>query len=216
MMLARFSPRLAGAALMAMCVHFAAAQSQPDADKLNDMQRTQQQLLLELKRKLAAMPVYDRQRDGDSADLQDNERKRLEWVAQLAEIERRIHLEKTSRKGYIVPSTHDPAYLAYYKSVRTAIEEKGSKDFPNFDGKPAYGKLKLVITIDHTGAVLATEVAQSSGNPRLDDYSGQVARAAGPFAAFTKAMRQRADQVMIITDFTYAHDEPGPAKPAQP
>ena len=49
----------------------------------------------------------------DLNDLEITMRKTLDDIARVREIERRIHLEETTRKGYIGPSTHDPAYLAY-------------------------------------------------------------------------------------------------------
>ena len=124
---------------------------------------------------------------------------------------------KAAASAPINSTTPDAAYASYYNSVRIAIEQKGTKNFPKAGGKSLYGKLALVLTIDSNGKVLSAEVVESSGNRNLDRYSKKIARTAGPFAPFNQQMRSRADQVMMVFHFNYANDdEPVETKPGKP
>jgi protein TonB len=54
--------------------------------------------------------------------------------------------------------------------------------------------------------VLTTEVVQSSGNPTLDRRSEAIVQSLA-FGGFDTAMRQRADQIVVVSRFRYARDE---------
>jgi protein TonB len=55
--------------------------------------------------------------------------------------------------------------------------------------------------------VLETEVVQTSGNPVLDRRAMVIAKSAGPFGPFNKAMRQQADQILVVSRFKFTRDE---------
>ena len=63
-----------------------------------------------------------------------------------------------------------------------------------------------------TAKYLATEVVQSSGNPTLDRRAEAIARTAGPFGAFSAAMRRQADQILVVSRFKFTRDETLEAK----
>jgi len=63
----------------------------------------------------------------------------------------------------------------------------------------------MVITVNHTGAVLDTEVVQSSGTPTLDRRAQAIVRSLG-FGRFNEAMRRRADQIVVVSRFRFTRD----------
>jgi protein TonB len=129
-------------------------------------------------------------------------------VKVLAEIERRINIENARpKKRYISPATKEAVYALYYDNLRRAIEEKGTENFPQMNGQKLYGELTMIVTINHDGQVLGTEVVQSSGKPALDRRAQAIARSAGPFEPFGKAMRLKADQIAVVSRFKFTRDD---------
>lgn len=164
-------------------------------------------MLAQAKRMLTAMPPADpRQPTSDAAQARENQRKQL--LKMVAEIERRINEENARpKKRYISPSTREEVYAVYYDGLRRKIEDKGTRNFPEVAGRKLYGELTMVVTVNHDGKVLGTEVAQTSGNLSLDRRAMAIARAAGPFGRFSEAMRQRADQIVVVSRFKFTRDE---------
>ena len=87
----------------------------------------------------------------------------------------------------------------YYDAMRRKIEKKGTLNFPQLAGKKLYGELTMTMTVNADGSVLATEVVQSSGNPTLDRWAQSLVQGAGPFDAFSEAMRAKADQIVVVS-----------------
>ena len=65
----------------------------------------------------------------------------------------------------------------------------------------------MVVTVNHNGKVLETEIVESSGNPALDRRAAAIARSAGPFGHFSPAMRRQADQILVVSRFKFTRDE---------
>ncbi|MBW8315913.1 MAG: TonB family protein, partial [Hydrogenophaga sp.] len=134
------------------------------------------------------------------------ERKRRALVKVLAEIEKRINEENARpRKRYISPATREEVYAIYYDELRRKIEDRGTTNFPEAAGRKLYGELTMVITVNHTGTVLDTEVVQTSGNTTLDRRAQAIVRGLG-FGRFNDAMRQRADQIVVVSRFRFTRD----------
>lgn len=177
--------------------------------KIEAMQEQQMLMLSQLKRQLAAMPPPDpKQAANASPEAQAQEDKRRQLTRLLAEIERRINEENARpKKRYISPATREEVYAVYYDGLRRKIEEKGTQNFPEAAGKKLYGELTMIVTVNHDGRVLSTEVAETSGNLTLDRRAQTIARAAGPFGKFSDAMRRRADQIVVVSRFKFTRDE---------
>lgn len=175
--------------------------------KIETLQEQQMLMLAQAKRMLTAMPPADpRQPTTEAAQARENQRKQL--LKMVAEIERRINEENARpKKRYISPSTREEVYAIYYDGLRRKIEDKGTRNFPEVAGRKLYGELTMVVTVNHDGKVLATEVAQTSGNLSLDRRAMAIARAAGPFGHFSEAMRRRADQIVVVSRFKFTRDE---------
>jgi periplasmic protein TonB len=175
--------------------------------KIETLQEQQMLMLAQAKRMLSAMPPADpREPTSDPAQARENQRKQL--LKMVAEIERRINEENARpKKRYISPSTREEVYAIYYDGLRRKIEDKGTRNFPEVAGRKLYGELTMVVTVDHDGKVLGTEVAQTSGNLSLDRRAMAIARSAGPFGRFSEAMRRRADQIVVVSRFKFTRDE---------
>ena len=176
--------------------------------KLQSLQEQQSLLLTQVKNQLAALPPPDPKRPAVTPEQQTQEEKRRRLIKLLAEIERRINMENARpKKRYISPATREEVYAIYYDSLRRAIEDKGTENFPEFAGKKLYGELTMIVHVNFDGQILKTEVVQSSGNKILDRRAEAIARNAGPFGAFNEAMRRKADQILVVSRFKFTRDE---------
>lgn len=175
--------------------------------KIQAMQEQQTLLLAQVRQQLTAMPPIDIKRPGVTAEQIAREEKRRQLVKLLAEIERRINEENARpKKRYISPATREEVYAVYYDGLRRAVENKGTENFPASGGKKLYGELTMILTVNHDGRLLATEVAQSSGNRTLDRRAEAIARSAAPFGTFSEAMRRKADQILVVSRFRFTRD----------
>ena len=165
-------------------------------------------LLLQAQKELAALPPPDLSMPSDMQAQTEQEEKRRQLVKLLAEIERSIREDSAQpTRRYISPSTREEVYAVYYDAMRRAIEKKGTQNFPQLAGKKLYGELTMTMTVNAGGAVLATAVVQSSGNPTLDRWARQLVQSAGPFDPFTGAMRSKADQIVVVSNFNFGRDD---------
>jgi protein TonB len=172
------------------------------------MQEQQMLVLAQVKKMLASMPPPDPKQRSSNPEAQAREEKRRQLVKMLAEIERRIAEENARpKKRYISPSTREEVYAVYYDGLRRRIEDKGTHNFPEVAGKKLYGELTMIVTVNFDGKVLATEVAESSGNLALDRRARTIASHAGPFGRFSDAMRRQADQIVVVSRFKFTRDE---------
>jgi len=176
--------------------------------QLRDMQAQQDLMLAQIKAALAAMPQPEPQQAQPSPEQTQRLEKRRQLIKLLAEIERRINEENARpKKRYISPATREAVYAVYYDRLRRAIEEKGTDNFPQQGGQKLYGELTMIVHVNHDGQVLSTEIVQSSGQPLLDRRAQAIARAAGPFGEFNRAMRRQADQIAVVSRFKFTRDD---------
>lgn len=183
--------------------------SNTDARKrIEQLQETQQQLLAQIRRELALLPMPDPQRDLGDPNEQAQEERRRQLVQLLAEIEKRINEENARpKKRYISPATREEVYAIYYDQLRRKIEARGTRSFPESQGRKLYGELTMNVTVDAQGRVVETEVVRSSGSTLLDRRAVAIVRAAAPFGAFSAAMRRNADQMVITSRFRFTREE---------
>jgi protein TonB len=182
----------------------AADAAQRQIDKL---QSQQMQLLTQLKQQLAALPPEVARIVKDPVDAA-REEKRRQLVKILGEIEKRISEEnERPQKRYVSPATREEAYAVYYDRLRRSIESLGTTAFPSLAGQKLYGELTLALTVNSSGQLLVSEVLQSSGNPALDRQAQSIAARAGPYGRFSPAMLRQADQIVVVSRFTFARDD---------
>ena len=176
--------------------------------RLDSLQEQQNQLLAQLRKQLASLPEPDLRKPSQSGSQVSEEEKRRQLVKLLAEIEKRINSEnKRPKKLYISPATREEAYAVYYSALRSKVEDKGTENFPEQGGRKLYGELTMILTVNHDGRLLETEVVQGSGNPTLDRHAQAIARAAGPFGHFNAEMRRKYDQLAMVARFKFTRDQ---------
>ena len=182
--------------------------AQEQERQLREMQEQQNLLLLNVKRLLASLPPSEPQQQALTPEQALREQKQKHLVKLLAEIERRINLENARpKKRYISPATREAVYAVYYDHLRRSIEDRGTLNFPQANGQKLYGELTMVVTINHRGEVMATEVVQSSGNLALDQRARAIASSAGPFGKFSHAMRLQADEIAVVSRFNFTRED---------
>ena len=176
--------------------------------KVDQLQDQQQQLLAQIRREMALLPPPDPNRNpGKPAERDLEERRRL-LLKVLAEIEKRINDENARpRKRYISPATREAVYAVYYDRLRRRIEDRGTREFPEHQGRKLYGELTMNITVDAAGRVLVAEVVRGSGNAELDRRARQIVLAAAPFGGFSAPMRRQADQIVVTSRFRFTRDD---------
>ena len=176
--------------------------------QIDALQERQTTLLTQLRQRLAALPEYDPREAAQQQAREQQEQKRKQLLKQLAELEKRINEENARpKKRYISPATKEAAYAVYYDALRHKVEEKGTENFPEVGGRKLYGDLIMVLTINHDGRVLETEIVQSSGQQDLDRRAQAIAYASGPFGSFTPAMRAQDDQIVVVARFSFTRDQ---------
>jgi len=176
--------------------------------QIEQLQETQQQLLAQMRRELALLPAPDPQRDQGTPEERALEERRRQLVELLAEIEKRINEENARpKKRYISPATREEVYAMYYDQLRRKIEDRGTRNFPEHQGKKLYGELTMNVTVDAEGRVIETEVVRPSSSKVLDRRAVAIVKAAAPFGPFSSAMRRKADQLVITSRFKFTRDE---------
>ena len=176
--------------------------------RLDSLQEQQNQLLAQLRKQLASLPEPDLRKPSQSGSQASEEEKRRQLVKLLAEIEKRNNQENARpKKRYISPAIREEAYAVYYSALRSKVEDKGTENFPEQGGRKLYGELTMIVTVNHDGRVLATEIVQGSGNRALDRQAEAIARAAGPFGHFNAEMRRQADQIAMVGRFKFTREQ---------
>lgn len=176
--------------------------------QIEQLQETQQQMLTQARRELALLPPTDPLRDQGTPEEREQEERRRQLVEMLAEIEKRINQENARpKKRYISPATREEVYALYYDKLRRKIEDRGTRNFPENQGKKLYGELTMNVTVDADGRVVETEVVRGSGSKILDRRAVAIVTAAAPYGRFNAAMRKNADQLVITSRFRFTREE---------
>jgi periplasmic protein TonB len=178
-----------------------------DERKIEQLREQQNRLLAQVRRELAKMPPPDPESVTPSPDASEREQRRRALVKILAEIEKRISEENARpKKRYISPATREAVYAIYYDGLRRKIEDRGTSNFPEAGGRKLYGELTMIITVNHNGAVLDTEVVQPSGIALLDRRAQAIVHSLA-FGNFSDAMRRQADQIVVVSRFRFTREE---------
>jgi len=176
--------------------------------RIEQLQKEQQQLLAQLRREIAALPPPAPKRENAEREPREREEHRRQLLRQLAEIEKRVNEENARpKKRYISPATREEIYALYYDGLRRRIEERGTRDFPEYQGRKLYGELVMNVTVDALGRVVDAEIVRPSKSRVLDARAIAIVRAAAPFGAFSPAMRAQADQIVVTSRFRFTRDE---------
>ena len=176
--------------------------------QIKELQEQQQQLLAQIRREVALLPPPDPAREAGTPEERAREERRRQLLRYLAEIEKRINEENARpKKRYISPATREAEYAIYYDALRRKIEERGTRDFPEYQGKKLYGELTMNLTVDADGRVVEADIVRSSSSRVLDRRALAIVRAASPFGRFSAEMLRQADQIVVTSRFRFTRDE---------
>ena len=137
-------------------------------------------------------------REQGTPEEREQEERRRQLVEMLAEIEKRINEENARpKKRYISPATREEVYALYYDQLRRKIEDRGTRNFPENQGKKLYGELTMNVTVDADGRVLETEIVRGSGIKVLDRRAVAIVHAAAPVRPLhARRCASKADQLV--------------------
>ncbi len=132
-----------------------------------------------------------------------------------AELAKRLQVNgrEPRRKVLTGASTKAVVFAQYYDAMRQKIEAYGSAFFPRANGRPLYGSLVIVVSVDAQGRIGnnaqgkdGLSIGRSSGNPELDRQALAIVRASAPFGVFPVEMRNQIDILDWVSTFDFARD----------
>jgi protein TonB len=182
---------------------------------MQELEERQKNLLSQVKKSpLSTAPVSEKNQTDPSrtgADLIESSKA----IARMeAEITQTIEDQnKRPKKTFLSPSTQGVGYAMYYNAFRRRVEDIGTLNFPQKDGRKLYGVVVLSIPIFQDGSVYEKEggtvVERSSGNPDLDKAAISIVRRSAPFGKFPPNMRSkdRDDLWVIVQKFVFTREE---------
>ena len=188
------------------------------SSRIESLEKQQEQILSKVKSgAMAAAPMMNdgasdsRNNPTPGKDLTDSSKALARTVAA---IDQRISDEnKRPRKTFISPTTRQEGYAMYYKAMQKKVEEYGTLNFPQYDGKKLYGQVTLSIPVFQDGSIYEKEggikVERSSGNRELDAAAIRIVKRRAPFGLFPANMRSRDrdDIWVVVTRFTFTREE---------
>lgn len=131
-----------------------------------------------------------------------------------AEIARNIEdYNQRPKKTQITPSTREVGYAMYYQALQRRLEQIGTLNFPQENGRKLYGELVVYIPIYQDGSIYDKDggprVERSSGVPALDNAALRIVRRAAPFGRFPPNMRTagKDDVWEVITRFKFTRED---------
>lgn len=174
--------------------------------RLEILEKQQKQMLAKLE--------ADRARSGGRKSGDEN--KAASQLNSLeAELAKRLQVNgrEPRRKVLTGASTKAVVFAQYYDAMRQKIEAYGSAFFPRANGRPLYGSLVIVVSVDAQGRIAnnaqgkdGLSIGRSSGNPELDRQALAIVRASAPFGPFPIEMRNQIDILDWISTFEFARD----------
>jgi protein TonB len=174
--------------------------------RLEVLERRQKQMLAKL----------EEQRNRSGGRKSGDEQKITPQLNSLeAELAKRLQSDSMEprRKVLTGASTKAVSFAHYYDAMRQKIEAYGSAFFPRANGRPLYGSLVIVVSVDNQGRITTNaqgkdglSIGRSSGNPELDRQALAIVRASAPFGSFPSEMRNQIDVLDWISTYEFTRD----------
>jgi len=184
--------------------------------RIAELEQQQKNLLTQVTKPtpFTAAPVTEKSQPDplpSGADLLDASKAIARRAAEISEtIEDQ---NKRPKKTIITPSTRGVGYAMYYKAIQKRIEDIGTLNFPQANGRKLYGQLVLSIPVFQDGTIYEKEggisVDRSSGNAALDEAAMKIVRRAAPFGKFPPNMlsSDKDDLWVIVTTFKFTRED---------
>jgi protein TonB len=174
--------------------------------RLEVLEKQQKQMLAKL----------DEQRARSGGRKSGDDQKLLTQLNSLeAELAKRLQQDgrEPRRKVMTGANTKSVTFAHYFDAMRQKIEAYGSAFFPRANGRPLYGTLVIVVSVDSQGRIAnnaqgkdGLSIGRSSGNPELDRQALAIVRASAPFGPFPSEMRNQIDILDWISTFEFTRD----------
>ena len=132
-----------------------------------------------------------------------------------AELAKRLQVNgrEPRRKVLTGANTKSVTFAHYFDAMRQKIEAYGSTFFPRANGRPLYGSLVIVVSVDSQGRITSNaqgkdgiSIGRSSGNPELDRQALAIVRASAPFGPVPSEMRNQIDVLDWISTFDFTRE----------
>ena len=186
--------------------------------KIEELEEHQKKLMDQFRKKTPFSSLQSSEKNQTDNPPNPNGQEKVESSQALArmaaEISQTIEDQnKRPRKTFITPSTQAVGYAMYYKALQKRVEDVGTLNFPQKDGKKLYGELIIYIPIFQDGSIYEKDggpkVEKSSGNKALDAAALRIVRRAAPFGKFPPNMRSsdKDDLWVVITRFKFTRDQ---------
>jgi periplasmic protein TonB len=188
---------------------------QATARRIAELEQQQKELLTQAnKSTFSAPPITEKDKLNPLASGSDLLESSKAIARMAAEISQTVEEQnKRPRKTFITPSTQEVGYAMYYKTLQKRIEDIGTLNFPQKNGRKMYGELVVYIPIFQDGTIYQKDggarVERSSGNPALDAAALTIVRRAAPFGRFPPNMlsSDKDDLWVVITRFKFTREE---------
>lgn len=174
--------------------------------RLEVLEKQQKQMLAKL----------DEQRAKSGGRKSGDEQKITPQLNSLeAELAKRLQVDgrEPRRKVLTGANTKSVSFAHYFDAMRQKIEAYGSAFFPRANGRPLYGSLVIVVSVDSQGRITSNtqgkdgvSIGRSSGNPELDRQALAIVRASAPFGPFPSEMRNQIDVLDWIATFDFTRE----------
>jgi protein TonB len=187
--------------------------------KVQELEERQRQLIDQVRNetRFKSQRVLDKKQLEDNQQ-QENGRDQVDsnkaLARSIAEISQTIEDQnKRPRKTFLSPSTQAVGHAIYYKTLQKKVEDVGTLNFPQVDGKKIYGEVIIYIPIFQDGTIYekggGPKVEKTSGNRVLDSAALKIVRKAAPFGNFPPNMRSKDkdDIWIVITRFKFTRDQ---------
>jgi protein TonB len=184
--------------------------------RIAELEQQQRNVLTQARRSAwAAAPVTEKDKPDPNrtgADMVETSKAIARATAEIAD--RIEDQNRRPKKTFIGPSTREVGYAIYYKQLQKRIEEVGTLNFPQQNGRKLYGELVMTIPIFQDGSLYLKEggprvEGKGSGSPALDKAALAIVRRAAPFGKFPRNMRTagRNDVWVVVTRFRFTHQQ---------
>ena len=184
--------------------------------RVAELEKMQQKLLSQLNARNAdAVPTGE---VPDKPQLDGRNIRSVEQIQMMARREAEIARDisdynKRPLKAQLTPSTREVSYALYYTALQKKIEQTGTLNFPQQDGKKIYGELIVYIPVYQDGSLYDKEggprVERSSGIPALDAAALAIVRRSAPFGRFPAALTKDGREHVweVLTRFTFTREQ---------
>lgn len=186
--------------------------------RVESLEKEQQQLAARLKDELKTRRAAVREgapaKEAGKEGVKQPTESRQALAGRAAAIEKEM-ADQGSRpkKVFVTPRTREVGHAMYYKAMQRKIENIGTLNFPQRNGRKLYGELTVLIPVSPDGTLYEKEggprVERPSGNAVLDQAALRIVRRAAPFGPFPPKMREAfAGKIWVmVARFHFTRDD---------